>query len=370
MVLNNKIINYNFFFEKNGLLDIIPKSLNCLYGSLYFHCRLNEVKDSNLATMFLHEMDMSLIKNNNKIKNICSSTYLNQKFLKNEKIEANKTFKITSTESKGFEALQEIERLLGEGKLLSLDTFCFRLPFYYSYKGDDCEYNENDYQLQHFILLVGQSEDEVLYIEDPDHINHDNFQRHKDNENIGIIKKKDLLNALNAYSIIYEVEIDPLILEKYTSFNYYQKKAKEFMSSNSAELYTESGCYYSGGMFYTEILNMFSLPHNIFLNEIKYIDLMGASSFKMMLSWQFHDVLTARRIFLKASEEWEFKIINEIYIELVLLLKLSVSLLESMCSSVGCSTSDDKYIIQKTLVTKISKIKEIDSSISELLYSV
>ncbi len=361
----NTYFNEQFYCDSHGKPSIVPRSLNCLYGTLYFHCKLRLKDTKHLATMFMQKTGLGLVKNiRGDVKHFGSISYTEKSYKGIDPVAAIKAFEINSNKSLGINALSNIERQLDKGVILSLDAYCHRLPFYFSFRGLDAPFDKTENRVSHFVLLLGHTKEEIFYVEDPDHLNIEGYVSHPRNKYIGIIKKHDLLKALNVFSECYEVDFNMELVRHYSSFDFYKAYLQNFVNEFESRGTWIDGLYFLyGEKCYEEFIDLLSLPFDCFSERMMQLEQRGSSNLKMFLSWQFHDVLSSRKILFAATHEWGEVIPPAIFQDMIVNLSYSLRIWEhlSQCVSLGSQLNGEE--LRLSLLKNLEFALDIEKSL-------
>lgn len=370
-MVKNVYLNQEYYRDNLDNILAVPSSLNCLNGTLYFHCKVS-LNPPNLATAFIQRTDLCIAKDlDNNFVHLGSVSYTNKLFFEKNVLPTIDAFDLTLNQSTGIEGIKEIEKKLDEGKILSLDTYTDRLEFYLTFKSLDTEFDSNTPIPSHFILLIGHSNDQFFYVEDPSYINYMNYQMHTENRYVGVINKSSLLCAMNIYSNAYEVSLNKDKIQYYTSFNYFKSCLAQLIQAYQAEpIKSDEHVFFYGKLCYSELISMLSDSSTKLSRKFPGLDHLGAENLKSLLSWQFHDVYSAKKVLLFSVEEWYSSNKTLIMQELIANLKVSIFIWESLCKLVGMGSDTDRLNIKDTLVIKIEQADVIEALIIKIMKDI
>ena len=187
--LNLPSIQYYIPHEGEDLVS----NLNCFQSCIYYILKTERnFKDDDLLEIFLGDLTFGIVENSaGMIIDICFlDGAINQH-----------GFKIHYTLGKGVEVLPKVEALLDQGKTVIIQTYMQRVPFFMNFIGLDHELDEEHYRKNyhsyHTFLALGYDRDNLYYVEPVR--NSKRYIPYEGNKTIGVIQKKELFPAFNAF---------------------------------------------------------------------------------------------------------------------------------------------------------------------------
>ncbi|NOU64064.1 hypothetical protein GC096_08510 [Paenibacillus sp. LMG 31461] len=117
-------------------------------------------------------------------------------------------------------ALSEIEYYLSNGKYVLLRTITSRLPFFKRYN-KNYEVKEGDYTRPgHVILLIWHDKDHIYYVDSPNDLHAENYIPFPENHEVGVINKKDVMDALHLLANISTIDVNKKNLDDFMSHSH------------------------------------------------------------------------------------------------------------------------------------------------------
>lgn len=123
-------------------------------------------------------------------------------------------------------AISEIDYYLSNGQYVLLRTITSRVPFFKRYN-KHYEVKDTDYYRPgHVILLIWQDKEHIYYVDSPSDLHADNFIPFPENHEVGMIKKEDLMDALQLLANISTIDVNKKRLGDFLthSHSYYVTK--------------------------------------------------------------------------------------------------------------------------------------------------
>jgi hypothetical protein len=183
--------------------DLIT-NLTCFQACLYYLLKTElNCDDDALCEIFLRDITFGIEETAaGRINEICFlDTSINEFGFKKHYILGQ-----------GVKVLSQVETLLDQGKAVIIQTYIHRVPFFKDFKGFDYEFDEEyykaNYQWQHTFLIVGHDPDHLYYVEGPFNRSTERYVPYAGNSTIGVIEKRELIPAFEAYFNYSYVTID------------------------------------------------------------------------------------------------------------------------------------------------------------------
>lgn len=112
-------------------------------------------------------------------------------------------------------ALSEIEYYLSNGQYVLLRTITSRLPFFKRYN-KNYQVKESDYiRPGHVILLLWHDQDHIYYVDSPNDLHNENFTPFPENQEVGMINKKEMMDALHLLTNIFTIDVNEKNLNEF-----------------------------------------------------------------------------------------------------------------------------------------------------------
>lgn len=196
-----ELYTLTFFRTADGETDEAAAALNCFEVSVY-----NILKNSRqlskemVIPLFLRDINPVLWYNketgifrfHNRTRNVLP---LWRKYVGLNRVETHGNA----------DAIRVLENLLDQNKMVILQTVFNRLNFFIHYSPAFNMADYNDAEDQHANVIVSHDEKNLYYIEK--NIRIDNFVPFQGNEQIGVVAKKDVLEALRYFMRCFTLEI-------------------------------------------------------------------------------------------------------------------------------------------------------------------
>lgn len=196
MIKNN--LESTYYHLKDGQPDVIASILKseCFKVSSYFIIKNPFKNYFNPYILFLDNITFSLSKyKNNKIAYAdVISNHINESLIK-----------VNIHSNNELNALLTLEKLLDKYGMVILQTVNHKLPFSVYYQEN---YNINNFIPGHSFLVIGHDKDFIYYVDEKSCINYSNFTSYKYNRDIGVVKKQDILPAINCFFRAYTITFD------------------------------------------------------------------------------------------------------------------------------------------------------------------
>lgn len=117
-------------------------------------------------------------------------------------------------------AMSEIEHVLSSGSYVLLRTITSRLPFFKRYN-KDYEVKDSDYYRPgHVILLIWQDRDYIYYVDSPGDLHPENYIPFPENHEVGMIHKKEMLDALHLLTNISTIDVNKKNLNNFITHSH------------------------------------------------------------------------------------------------------------------------------------------------------
>lgn len=158
----------------------------------------------------------------------------------------------------------DIEILLSENRLVIFQTAINRIKMYKWYGSED-----NNFEIsQHKAIILGQDDYNFFVLDSPFARNEEFFVKHQNNDQVGIVAKKEFMEAAKVRCEIGYMQINEHELESFSSIH-------EIISTIINNYYTENAEYQNGRIVY--------------LGRIAIIKLIEAISYKRDI-WSFYNI--------------------------------------------------------------------------------
>ncbi|MEK5164495.1 hypothetical protein NYE69_19435 [Paenibacillus sp. FSL R5-0527] len=196
----------HYFVDEAGRTLPFVQNLNDCYERAVYFSVANSVADiDSYQSIFIGDLSFCLqLESNNR--NLKLSTYKN---LFAGAITLDRAFFIKNNAT---EALAGIEEWLNRKDYLLLRTAENKLPFLRRFAPEAI--NDESYNPGHLLLLLWHDESNLYFVENPLNLCPERFTAFYANPEVGIISKKEMIEALGHFSEVFTVRIHPHLLNK------------------------------------------------------------------------------------------------------------------------------------------------------------
>lgn len=230
-------LELDYYTDKNGTQNEIIKNLgNCFTKNMFFILK-NYV--DNVETLYKAYIDDFTFHISRDSKGVISSIDIND--IINFEIYVEMCNKI-SVKQNGVKAMEELEHLLDNNEIVFINTFMRKVPYYKTYVEALSE-DDNTLVDRHIFLALWHTKDTLYYLDNVVNRNPKFFVPYEKNNDIGVAKKSEFLNAFthqfNCCTIkpnLKELKIideNLTIVLKETIRNYHKSVKAEFNGNNT-----------------------------------------------------------------------------------------------------------------------------------------
>ena len=190
--MSEEWLKYHYFKDKYGKSDSVVDSLGDCMAQITYVIGINQFNDPNFYKAFLNETTLIVKTEKNKMsylgteENVWKRDMV-QFYVMNEKNHEEGT------------ASEKISRLLKMKKPVIISPIVERLPFEVLY---DPEYKSDEQKSEHFLGIISEDKENFYFIDNPALINRKNFISYEENNEIGIIRKKDFEFYSKGYCMV------------------------------------------------------------------------------------------------------------------------------------------------------------------------
>lgn len=209
-------LQLEYHFQENGELHPIVDLLDCRARICYYAFIKNNKSYKNIHQFFMDDITLSVgLNKSDRIEQIEYLSYpLNFQIFEDEQaLEApvlekqegpvstaylpfKDLFTIKQYAVNESNAIEQIESLLNRGEIIALKTYMERVPFSNLFISFD--YPFNNLPFGHSFAIVAYDKDHFYYVESPPLMRQENCIPFKGNKAVNLIKKEELLPAMNA----------------------------------------------------------------------------------------------------------------------------------------------------------------------------
>lgn len=190
-----KALAFSYQYKNDGRFDDVLEKLSCWEKGIYYSLKLKY--DFSIATpycLFINESSLfiSLDEEGELAELGVMLAHANGDIIE-----------IKKHEKQSENPLNLLESLLKQGEPVILETVVEKLKFLKFYRPD---FNIQAFQPGHVFLAVHHDSDYLYYVEDEFNLNLENHLRYPNNRTIGMVPKRDLIEAfayyLNCYTVV------------------------------------------------------------------------------------------------------------------------------------------------------------------------
>lgn len=357
-------VNLDYYCSRAGKTDPVANALNCLNSKLYFHCKTHFGAQRNWANMFMQTALLCAVRDGaGALRDFGSYSFLASEYLGAQVLPCVQDFAVRRERLVGAPALELISERLRAGQAVTVNTFAERLPFFQSFRAFDAPYDPAVNIFPHFLLLVGGSDTELFYVEDPQVLDRRQFTAHPDNRHVGVIEKRLLLPALQAFAEICEIAIDAGHVDYYTGPRYLRDFLAEELRARRRGMASPDGWVLSCGDALGALAACLAAPQAELFGRHPLLQRSGAPDLKTFLSWQFYDVLAAKKLQATALSEWEAHLDGASFADVCLTHRYSVLVWEKVCRTLNTATPAGARAVQRALAGALDAARDIEDKL-------
>lgn len=304
-----------------------------------------------------------------ELREFGSYSFLSSEYCGTNVLPCRQGFDVQSTRRVGADALDLICERLRAGQAVTLNTFAERLPFFLNFLSFDATYDPAVNIFPHFILILGISETEIFYVEDPAVLNWRQFVSHPDNRYVGVIKKELLLPALEAFAEIHEIGIDTADVDFYTSQRYLREFFAEELKTRQRETVCPGGWILSCQDILDTLIEIVMNPAVDLFGQHAILQRSGAPNLKTFLSWQFYDVVAAKQMQATSLTYWEPLLESSSFVAICLTHRYSVLAWEKVCRTLNAVISSEAQLGKRALADALRAACDLEQRLARSIAS-
>jgi acyl carrier protein len=355
-------LEMEYYYLKNGEADEFVKKLDCTGKTLYFIFKKRCKNYYDYKSLFIMNFTFyAMLNDNNSLYNFDSFAYS----LKED------IFKLNIYHSKGYCAMEQIEKLLDKGEQVIIVTHMVRVPFFDRFLGFDeptgdekrpnpLEDGTAEFSIHTFLAVAHKGED-LYYVEMPTIINRQNFVPYVGNKSVGIIKKRDLEAAFRVFVSFCTVDIN---LDNLKDRDYLKEALDMSMQSyKERQIYL---CKYK--ILYEEEAIDFLISicdgNTIRLDTSEN---MRSESFYRFITWKIYEIAASRGVLAEVLREYKKTCNMEVKTELTEIFERAYEVWNDVVVLAHKKNQDKDYTVGKEYRDLFIEAKGLEYRIIELV---
>ncbi|WP_139232786.1 hypothetical protein [Duganella sp. CF458] len=358
-------LSLDYYCDAAGQADAVASALNCLNSKLYFHCKTWFGAQRNWANMFMQSALLCAVRDcHGNLRDFGSLSFMGAHYRGMPVLPCVQDFALQRQRLQGAAALDAIDARLRAGQAVTVDTFCERLPFFLNFRSFDAPYDPARKHFSHFILIVGMNATEYYYVEDPAVLDRRQYRPHPQNRCVGIIAKQGLLPAFEAYAEVHEISIDSAAVDYYTGEAYLRDfLAAQLQACRHAHA-TPAGRQLSCGDALPALTALVQEPGAELFGQHALLQRSGAPDLKTFLSWQFYDVLAAKKLQAAALGCWEARLPQAAFSQLSLSHRYSVLAWDKVGRTLNTTTPERGEPGRRALLAALAAASDVEQRLA------